>query len=85
MRASTTPRPARRTRRILDATHPPPRQQRSSRLLGEQRDEEHLRLSELIEAGAERLVLVPGSRDADRNDLIANMTRLADDVLPALR
>lgn len=43
------------------------------------------RLSELIEAGAERLVLVPGSRDADRNELVASMARLADEVLPALR
>jgi 5,10-methylenetetrahydromethanopterin reductase len=43
------------------------------------------RLSELIEAGAERLVLVPGSRDADRNELLASMARLATDVLPQLR
>ena len=43
------------------------------------------RLSELIEAGAERLVLVPGSRDADRNELVASMGRLASAVLPALR
>jgi 5,10-methylenetetrahydromethanopterin reductase len=43
------------------------------------------RLSELIEAGAERLVLVPGSRDADRGELVASIARLAADVLPALR
>lgn len=43
------------------------------------------RLSELIEAGAERLVLVPGSRDADRSELVASITRLSTDVLPALR
>ena len=43
------------------------------------------RLSELIEAGAERLVLVPGSRDADRDELVASMARLAAEVLPALR
>jgi 5,10-methylenetetrahydromethanopterin reductase len=43
------------------------------------------RLSELIEAGADRLVLVPGSRDADRSELVASMARLASDVLPELR
>ena len=43
------------------------------------------RLSELIEAGAQLLAPVPGSRDADRDELVASMTRLADEVLPALR
>ena len=43
------------------------------------------RLSELVEAGVERLVLVPGSRDADRGELVASMARLADEVLPQLR
>lgn len=43
------------------------------------------RLSELVEAGAERLVLVPGSRDADPAEIFASMTLLASDVLPRLR
>ena len=43
------------------------------------------RLAELIDAGAERLVLVPGSRDADRGELTGSMTRLANEVLPKLR
>lgn len=43
------------------------------------------RLSELIEAGAERLVLVPGSRDVDPAEVVANMGRLSADVLPRLR
>ena len=43
------------------------------------------RLSELVEAGAERLVLVPGSRDADQGELVASMGRLATEVLPRLR
>lgn len=43
------------------------------------------RLSELVEAGAERLVLVPGSRDADSGEVFANLGRLASDVLPQLR
>lgn len=43
------------------------------------------RLSELVEAGAQRLVLVPGSRDADRDELVSSIARLADEVLPALR
>ncbi len=43
------------------------------------------RLSELIDAGAERLVLVPGSRDADQGELVASMGRLATEVLPQLR
>ncbi len=43
------------------------------------------RLSELVEAGAERLVLVPGSRDADQGELVASMGRLATEVLPQLR
>lgn len=43
------------------------------------------RLSELIEAGAERLVVVPGSRDADPYEVGASIERLAGEVLPALR
>jgi 5,10-methylenetetrahydromethanopterin reductase len=43
------------------------------------------RLSELVEAGAERLVVVTGSRDADPALLIASMERLAREVVPALR
>lgn len=43
------------------------------------------RLGELVEAGAERLVLVPGSRDADPGDVVASMGLLAADVLPRLR
>lgn len=43
------------------------------------------RLSELVEAGAERLVLVPGSRDADRDDIFASMALVAAEVLPRLR
>jgi len=43
------------------------------------------RLSELIDAGAERLVVVPGSRDADPGEVGASLARLASEVLPALR
>ncbi|MDG2305425.1 MAG: LLM class flavin-dependent oxidoreductase [Candidatus Binatia bacterium] len=43
------------------------------------------RLSELFEAGVERLVLVPGSRDADLNEVMASMNRLATEVIPKLR
>lgn len=43
------------------------------------------RLSELVEAGAERLVLIPGSSDADPGDIVANVALLAADVLPRLR
>lgn len=43
------------------------------------------RLAELVDAGVERLVLVPGSRDADRGELSASMTRMASEVLPKLR
>ena len=43
------------------------------------------RLAEVVEAGVERLVLVPGSRDADRRLLIESMERLAVEVLPGLR
>ena len=43
------------------------------------------RLSQLVEAGAERLVLVPGSRDADLGEVVASMGLLASDVLPRLR
>lgn len=43
------------------------------------------RLSELVEAGAERLVVVPGSRGVDPGEVAASLQRLADEVLPALR
>lgn len=43
------------------------------------------RLSELVEAGAERLVVVPGSRGADTAQVGASLGRLAAEVLPALR
>ena len=43
------------------------------------------RLSEMLEAGAERLVMVPGSRDADPAAIFANLATLSADVLPALR
>lgn len=43
------------------------------------------RLSELIEAGAERLVVVPGSRGADPQEVSASLQRLAGEILPALR
>ena len=43
------------------------------------------RLAELVEAGAERLVVVPGSRGADPGEIGASLGRLAEEVLPALR
>ncbi|MBM4246118.1 MAG: LLM class flavin-dependent oxidoreductase [Deltaproteobacteria bacterium] len=43
------------------------------------------RLAELVEAGAERLVVVPGSRGADSHEVSASLERLAGEVLPALR
>ncbi|MEM9563207.1 MAG: LLM class flavin-dependent oxidoreductase [Actinomycetota bacterium] len=43
------------------------------------------RLGDLVEAGAERLVVVPGSRDADPTAIFANLTTLATEVLPRLR
>ncbi len=43
------------------------------------------RLSELIEAGAERIVVVPGSRGADPGEVGGSLGRLASEVLPALR
>ena len=43
------------------------------------------RLSEMLEAGADRLVMVPGSRDADPAAILANLANLSADVLPALR
>lgn len=43
------------------------------------------RLSEVVEAGAERLVVVPGSRDADPAAIFDNLGTLAAEVLPALR
>lgn len=43
------------------------------------------RLSELLETGLDRLVLVPGSRDADQSELMGSMSRLAAEVVPNLR
>lgn len=43
------------------------------------------RLAELIEAGADRLVIVPGSRDADPAAIFANLASMSTDVLPQLR
>ena len=43
------------------------------------------RLSELIDAGVDHLVLVPGSRDADQGELMGSMARLASEVVPRLR
>lgn len=43
------------------------------------------RLSELIEAGADRIVVVPGSRGVDPGEVGASLDRIATDVLPKLR
>jgi 5,10-methylenetetrahydromethanopterin reductase len=43
------------------------------------------RLSELMDLGLDRIVMVPGSRDADRLELITSIGRLSPDVLPRLR
>lgn len=43
------------------------------------------RLAELFETGLDRLVLVPGSRDADMNLVTGSMQQLAAEVLPKLR
>ena len=43
------------------------------------------RLSELVDVGLDHLVLVPGSRDAERAELLASLDRLAHEVLPKLR
>jgi 5,10-methylenetetrahydromethanopterin reductase len=43
------------------------------------------RLAELIRLGLDRIVLVPGSRDSDPQQLDHSNRRIAADVLPALR
>ena len=43
------------------------------------------RLAELAELGLDRIVLVPGSRDADPTELLASVGRLGAEVLPQLR
>lgn len=43
------------------------------------------RLSELVEAGVDRIVMVPGSRDADMIELLGSIGRLAAEVIPRLR
>ena len=41
--------------------------------------------AEMVEAGAERLVVVPGSRGSDPQEIAGSLGRLASVVLPALR
>jgi len=48
-------------------------------------DECVTRLSALMEVGVDRIVMVPGSRDADRDELVASIGRLGQEVLPRLR
>jgi 5,10-methylenetetrahydromethanopterin reductase len=43
------------------------------------------RLSALMEVGLDRIVMVPGSRDADRAELMGSIGRLSEEVLPGLR
>lgn len=43
------------------------------------------RLAELIELGLDRIVMVPGSRDADMIELLGSIGRLAAEVIPQLR
>jgi len=43
------------------------------------------RLAELVDLGLDRMVVVPGSRDADPSELLASVGRLAAEVLPQLR
>lgn len=43
------------------------------------------RLGELLDAGAERLVIVAGSRDADPGEFFNSNARLMHEVVPALR
>jgi 5,10-methylenetetrahydromethanopterin reductase len=43
------------------------------------------RLSQLIEVGVDRIVMVPGSRDADMIELLGSIGRLAAEVIPELR
>ena len=43
------------------------------------------RLSALMEVGLDRIVMVPGSRDADRVELMGSIGRMSEEVLPRLR
>ena len=43
------------------------------------------RLSSLIDVGLDRIVMVPGSRDADQHELMGSIARLSGEVLPRLR
>ncbi len=43
------------------------------------------RLAALIEVGVDRIVMVPGSRDADMIELLGSIGRLAAEVIPELR
>lgn len=43
------------------------------------------RLRSLLDVGIDRLVLVPGSRDADQAEVLAALGRLGAEVVPALR
>lgn len=43
------------------------------------------RLGQLIDVGVDRIVMVPGSRDADMIELLGSIGRLAAEVIPALR
>jgi 5,10-methylenetetrahydromethanopterin reductase len=43
------------------------------------------RLSALMEVGLDRIVMVPGSRDADRAELMSSIGRISEEVLPRLR
>jgi hypothetical protein len=38
-----------------------------------------------MEVGLDRIVMVPGSRDADRVELMGSIGRLSEEVLPRLR
>ncbi len=50
-------------------------------------DAEHCveRLRELLQLGLERLIMVPGSRDAEPDLIAESNARFASEVLPALR
>ncbi len=43
------------------------------------------RLSALMEVGLDRIVMVPGSRDADQGELMSSIGRISGEVLPRLR
>jgi 5,10-methylenetetrahydromethanopterin reductase len=48
-------------------------------------DEAATRLGELADLGLDRLIVVPGSLDADPGEVRESNARLAAEVLPALR